>query len=452
MRSPGLNAIGDITIRAEGMEENLDLQDFERRIEKGEIDLFTEVRFPPLTGERFVRVGEIESFRRLVQPRGIYFQRAFHLGRVPYLTLAICLANLLVFLLQRSEGPVTVGTLVAYGAKAGPLIHDLGELWRLLTANFVHVDAFHIGFNLFVIFHFGAAVENAYRLLDYLLILLASALGTTLASYAVTDALTLGASGVAYGLLGSAVVFGLKYRKVLPRRHRAVLGAAALPTVAIFLYMGFTSEGIDNWGHLGGLFAGSAITLPLQPRLMGARSPLSARLVRRVLPIGALLAALTLGSGVVAESLPRFHEIRDERLGLGFRIPKGWQLRRTGVFDNALPLHARASWSVSMRSGLPDPDPFEAVRSWSEEELSRRLVEGTLERRVIGAIRPVEIAGMPAASRRIELLVEGVPTVLTAVFAAHDDRLYSFISTRPVDLPAYDRVLDRITESIHVLD
>src|SRR5690606_33276471 len=116
------------------------------------------------------------------------------------------------------------------------------------------------------------------------------------------------------------------------------------------------------------------------------------------------------------------------------------------------PLHARASWSVSMRSGLPDPDPFEAVRSWSEEELSRRLVEGTLERRVIGAIRPVEIAGMPAASRRIELLVEGVPTVLTAVFAAHDDRLYSFISTRPVDLPAYDRVLDRITESIHVLD
>jgi len=447
-----LSALGEVTVRAEGVEEVLDLPDFERRVEAGEIDLFAEVRFPPLTGDRFVRVGEVESFRRLAKPRGIYFQRAFHFGRIPYLTLAVCLANLLVFFLQRAEGPVTVGTLVSYGAKAGPLIHDLGQLWRLLTANFVHVDAFHIGFNLFVIFHFGAAVENAYRHLDYLLILLASALGTTLASYATTDALTLGASGVAYGLLGSAVVFGLKYARWLPRRYRAVLGAAVLPTVGIFLYMGFTSEGIDNWGHLGGLLAGSAVTLPLTPRLWGATPSLRERIVRRVLPIGAVLAALTLGSLVAAQALPRFREVRDERLGLAFEIPRGWQLQRPGVYDNALPLHIRASFAVAVRAGVSDPDPFEAVRAWSEEELSRQLAEGTLERRVFGAIRPAKIGGMEGASRRLELLVEGVPTVLTAVFAARDDHLYSFISTRPVDLPAYDRVLERIAASIRPLD
>lgn len=445
-----MSAFGDITIRGEGAEEVLDLADFERRIEAGEVDLLTEVRFPPLTGPDFRRVGEIESFRRLVQPRGIYFQRAFHLGRLPRLTLLVCLANLAIFFLQRQEGPVTVGTLIAYGAKAGPLLHDLGELWRLLTANFVHVGAFHIGFNLFVIFHFGAAVENAYRSLDYLLVLLASALGTTLASYAVTDALTLGASGVAYGLLGSAVVFGLKYRKFLPRRHRAVLGAAALPTVGIFLYMGFTSEGIDNWGHLGGLFAGSVATLPLRPRLLSQRPSLRRQLVRRVLPIGAVVVALTVGSGVYAKSLPRLQEVSDPGLGLAFSVPKGWEPRGPGVFHNALPLHARASWAVAA-VGEGWEDPFEAVRAWSEEALARRVATGVIERRAAGAILPVRLAGLEGASRRLELAVEGVPTVLTATFLRDGERLYRFIATRPVELPAYERVLERITESVRPL-
>src|SRR5690606_15022083 len=175
-----------------------------------------------------------------------------------------------------------------------------------------------------------------------------------LASYATTDALTLGASGVAYGLLGSAVVFGLKYARWLPRRYRAVLGAAVLPTVSIFLYMGFTSEGIDNWGHLGGLFAGSAVTLPLRPRLWGPAPSWRVRLVQRVLPIGGGLVALTLGSLVAGQALPPCREVRDDRLGLAFHTPKGWQLRRPGVYDNGLPRHIRASFAVAVRAGLAD--------------------------------------------------------------------------------------------------
>lgn len=447
-----MSAFGQITVRGEGVEEVLDLADFERRIEAGEVDLFTEIRFPPLTGEDFRRVGEIESFRRLVRPRGIYFQRAFHLGRLPRLTLLVCLANLAIFFLQRQTGPVSVGTLIAFGAKAGPLLHDLGEYWRLLTANFVHVGAFHIGFNLFVIFHFGAAVENAYRSLDYLLILLASALGTTLASYAVTDALTMGASGVAYGLLGSAVVFGLKYRRFLPRRYRAVLGAAALPTVGIFLYMGFTSEGIDNWGHLGGLFAGSLTTFFLQPRLLSASPGWRSLLLGRVLPLALVVGALSLGGRLAGDSLPHLVEIHDERLGLRIALPKGWQLRRAGVFDNGLPLEARASVSLHAFEVPEGADPFEAVRVFTEEELARRAAGAPIERRGAGAILPARVGPMEGASRRLELRVDGVPTVFTTTFVAHGGRLYRFIATRPVDLPAYDRVLQRIAASVKPVD
>lgn len=448
----GLSAFGNITVRDAGAEEVLDLHDFERRIEAGEIDLFTEIRFPPLTGEDFVRVGEIESFRRLVQPRGIYFKRAFHLGRFPRLTLLVCLANLAIFVLQRQEGPVSVATLVAYGAKAGPLLQDLGELWRLLTANFVHVSPFHIGFNLFVIFHFGAAVENAYRALDYLLILLAAALGTTLASYAFTAALTMGASGMAYGLLGSAVVFGLKYRKFLPRRYRAVLGAATLPTVGVYLYLGLRSEGIDNWGHLGGLFAGALTTFALRPRLLAARPGLRQSLLGRVLPMAIVLVALTVGSGVAAKALPRLVPIQDARMGLSFGIPKGWQIRRPGVFDNALPLPARASYSVFVFDAEGESDPFEAVRAFTEEELARRAAGAPIERKAAGAILPAYVGGRQGARRRLELEVDGVPTVFTTTIVAQGDRLYRFIATRPVDLPAYDRVLERIAQSIEIID
>lgn len=448
----GLSALTTITVRFAGEEEVLDLEDFERRVASGEIDLFTEVCFPPLTGEGFKRVGEIEPFRRLAPPRGIYFEHAFHLGRFPRITVILCLANLALYLLQRQKGPITVGTLVAYGAKAGPLLHDLGEWWRLLTANFVHVSPIHIGFNLFVIFHFGAAVENAYRPFDYLFVLLAAALGTTLASYAHTDALTMGASGMAYGLLGSAVVFGIKYRRMLPRRYRAVLGAATLPTVAVYLYMGFRSEGIDNWGHLGGLFAGALATLPLRPRLLSPRPDLRRLLVDRVLPLAAVLVVLVLGSSLSARFLPRLVEIYEPDHGVVFAVPKGWHVRRPGVFDNALPLHARASFSVFVLPVEGQADPFEAVRAFTEEELGARVATGVVRIRGAGAILPTTLGGVDGARRRLELEVEGVPTVFTTTYVARGDRLFRFVATRPVDLPAYDRVLARITDSVLFLD
>lgn len=452
MDPKGLSDFGTITVRDGHAEETLELLDFERRIEVGEIDLFTEVRFPPLTGAEFRRVGEVEVFRRLVQPRGIHFQRTFHLGRIPWITLGLVALNLGIFLLQGGAGRVDVGGLVAFGAKAGPLIADLGQLWRLVTANFVHADAFHIGFNLFVLFHFGAVVENAFRPLDAVWVLVAAAFGTTLASLAATDAITLGASGVAYGVLGSAVVFGWKYRKMLPPRHRAVLGAPILPTVLVFLYMGWTSQGVDNWGHMGGLLAGAVATAPLQPRLLGPRPPLAQVLRRRVAPLLAVALVIAGGSWWLGSRPPSLVPLADGRLGLSYAVPRGWQERSPGIFDNALPLHARAAVAITVRPGVHDPDLLAVATTWSEDELRRRMQDGRIQKRRADPIELLDLGGMDAAGRRLELLVDGVPTVLTAIFAAKDDRLYSFVLSRPVSLPAYDRILDGIVASVRPLD
>ena len=155
-------------IRTAAGEETLDLAEFEGRVLAGEIPPETPVRFPVITGDRFVPARELEMFRGLYRPDRIYFTRYFNLSRFPWITTAVVAANVAVYVAmvvtmhaEVGQGDVT-GWMVRFGAKATPLIRDLGQSWRFLTANFVHKDLLHIGFNLFVLFNIGGALENAF--------------------------------------------------------------------------------------------------------------------------------------------------------------------------------------------------------------------------------------------------------------------------------------------------
>ncbi|HCF59499.1 MAG TPA: hypothetical protein DFS52_16085, partial [Myxococcales bacterium] len=213
-----------IRIRTLAGEEALDLEEFESRVRRGEIAGHCQVCFPPVTGEGWVRTDQLDLFHRLQDPRKLYFARAFNLGRFPRVTAVFVILDIALYLVMGLGGPIEQDALVAWGAKVAPLMLDLGQLWRLVTANLLHQNALHIASNLFILFNVGGALENAYRRLDYALLLLASALGTTLLSVlARPDAVTAGASGIVYGALGAAVVFGMKYRELLPQRYRRVL-------------------------------------------------------------------------------------------------------------------------------------------------------------------------------------------------------------------------------------
>ncbi len=136
--------------------------------------------------------------------------------------------------------------MVRSGGKVGPLVKDLGDLWRLLTANVLHRDALHLGLNMFVLFNVGGALENTYRTLDYLWLLVFTCIATMTTSLLLNDAVTIGASGMVFGCLGGVVAFGLKYRSVLPARYRSILGDAAIPSVLGLLLIGIRSPGVDN--------------------------------------------------------------------------------------------------------------------------------------------------------------------------------------------------------------
>ena len=398
-----------------------------------------------------MRVGDLDAFRGHFEPRALYFSRAFRLGRIPLLTFAITLANLAVFLLASRQGPIDAGVLIDYGAKSGPLLHDLGQWWRLLSANFVHRDWAHLGFNLFVLFHFGAAAENAYRRIDFVFIVLAAALGTTLLSYAMTDAISAGASGIGYGMLGSAVVFGLKYRKILPARYRGVLGGSVVPTVVVFLYIGWISSGVDNWGHVGGLLAGAFATSLFRPRLLGDPPSQRALIFHRLLPLALILAVVCLGGAVAGERLPRMVPVHSEALGLSIEVPAGWQKRGELVLDNGMPSVGRASLIAGARRREEPPDLDLALTSFVEREFVTKEEEGKLWDLELGSLRFAHVAGEQGLSRDLRFRVDGTAMVVRIHLFARGPFVYSLVLVRPERLPGYEPIFDRIVESARLV-
>src|SRR2546421_5358597 len=209
---------------------------------------------------------------------------------VPWVTLLFLLACAWVLLAAGGmRGALSVSGLLAYGAKAPPLILDRGETWRLLSANLLHKDLLHLAFNAFAIWNVGGALERAIRPADYLALLIFTALGTTVASAVGADSISLGASGIAFGLLGAAASFGWKRR--VGGRLRAHFGLRLLPWLLALFLAGLGSAGVDNWGHAGGLFVGTIAGLFLSPR----RWPGEGSSRRLAAATGALLGTVSLG-------------------------------------------------------------------------------------------------------------------------------------------------------------
>ncbi len=453
----GMAAI--LTVRTAQGEEQLDLDEFEARVSRGEIAPQCPVQFPPVTGEAFVPAGALEIFRLRYSRRDLRFSRTFRFGGVPYVTLGFCLLNIGWYAVTHLRPIGTPeDTLIAYGAKAGPLLLDLGQFWRLLTANLVHRDLLHIGLNLFVLFNFAGALESAFGPWDMALVFFASALGTTVLSALVSDPISAGASGVSYGALGAALVFGLKYRDLLPERYRRVLGGAVVPTVLVFFYLGFTSTGVDNWGHLGGFLAGSVVTLLLKPRLLLEPGAASRRWLTHGVPM-ALVVALILAFGPLSRGfLPRWQPHVDDELGVAVDLPAEWEVGASALeghtYMNALPGYGEAR--VTVAGFLSDGPPQLAGVL---DELTRRLLcepetDSQLAISELGAPTEVRLAqGKLVGLERRAIFVRAGVSYDCRILALARGRLVVVVEARSSrSEPAYGKLLGRVVDGLRLTE
>ena len=134
-----------------------------------------------------------------------------------------------------------------------PQVHD-GGWWRLLTAAFLHANLIHIGFNMLALWWIGAPVENYLGRTRYIGLYLAAGLaGSAGALLQAPDAVTVGASGAIFGILGAMLI--------LEWQATGRFGGQALSLIAINLLFSFTFSGISWGGHVGGLIGGIVSTL-----------------------------------------------------------------------------------------------------------------------------------------------------------------------------------------------
>ncbi|MEC9464312.1 MAG: rhomboid family intramembrane serine protease, partial [Myxococcota bacterium] len=231
--------------------EELELEEFEERIRAGKVNPSFEVSFPVITGDRFVQAKELELFKGLYRTDLLNFKRHFHLGRVPWLTTSII--GLLCLIHFTIAPPIQGGSgaLLQRGAKSLPLMIELGQWWRLLTANLIHVSGWHLAVNCLFLFNLGGPAEAMFRRLDYGLVMIFSGLGGMALSALVNPAVSCGASGMVFGIWGAVATFGVRYRNLLPERYRRYFIRSVIPYSIFALYMGIAMPGIDNWGHLG---------------------------------------------------------------------------------------------------------------------------------------------------------------------------------------------------------
>jgi rhomboid protease GluP len=186
----------------------------------------------------------------------------FHAPLWTYVMLAI---NVLVWLaMTLLGGSENVQTLVRFGAKYQPLI-VAGEYWRLLTANFIHIGILHLAMNSYALYLFGLQVESRYARSRFLVLYLLSGLGGTVLSYIGSSALSAGASGAIFGLVGAITVYYATYRDAFGSQGRRQLSSLFL-VMGLNLVLGLMNPQIDNLGHAGGLLVGLVLGWAYCPR------------------------------------------------------------------------------------------------------------------------------------------------------------------------------------------
>ena len=133
------------------------------------------------------------------------------------------------------------------------------QFWRLITPVFLHFSVMHIVFNMLWLWDLGRRIEIVQGSLRLLGISLIIGLGSNIAQAKYAEAAVFGGmSGIIYGLLGYAWVWGI----LVPQKSMHIPNPVVIFMMAWLLLcmMGFTQllglGAVANAAHLGGLLMG----------------------------------------------------------------------------------------------------------------------------------------------------------------------------------------------------
>ncbi|MCI5868165.1 MAG: rhomboid family intramembrane serine protease [Dorea sp.] len=180
-------------------------------------------------------------------------------------TVILVAINVVVFLLLSLKGMTEDGMfLLQHGAMYVPYITEKGEYYRIFTSMFLHFGFDHLLNNMVVLAAVGWNLEYELGGLKFLILYLLSGLGGNVLS-AWWDirmgeyAISAGASGAIFGVIGALLYVAIRNKG----RIGDISGRGILFMIALSLYYGFSSGGVDNMAHIGGLAAGFVLSVLL---------------------------------------------------------------------------------------------------------------------------------------------------------------------------------------------
>ena len=176
----------------------------------------------------------------------------------PVVTYTLIALNVLVYALTavQSGNPMRnqVSSLFTSWALYPPAVAD-GDFLRVIGSGFLHFGPIHLALNMFALYVIGRDCELIMGRSRYLAVYLVSILGGSAAVMVFqVDAVTAGASGAVFGLLGAQVAILIRMKQS---------PSPVLVVIGINVVISFSIPGISLWGHLGGLAAGTVATAGL---------------------------------------------------------------------------------------------------------------------------------------------------------------------------------------------
>ncbi|MDO4313038.1 MAG: rhomboid family intramembrane serine protease [Eubacteriales bacterium] len=173
--------------------------------------------------------------------------------------------NVVVFLFLSFQGMTEdAGFMLQHGAMYVPDIVYEEKYYELFTSMFLHFGFEHLMNNMLVLIFIGYQLEYEVGGIKYVLIYILSGLGGNFLSL-VFDlhtgdyAVSAGASGAIFGIIGALCYIAVRNHGRVGR----LSGRGLLFMVALTLYLGFTSTGVDNFAHIGGVVSGFLLAVLL---------------------------------------------------------------------------------------------------------------------------------------------------------------------------------------------
>ncbi len=205
----------------------------------------------------------------------------------PYVTYALMLVNVLVFLSYVSlfGDQRALGAFFNQWALIPARVSQGEDMITLFTTMFMHGGFMHLAGNMLFLWIFGDNLEDQMGHVGYLLFYLASGLAAALVHVMAaphSPVPTVGASGAIAGVMGGYLLLYPKARidilfifiiffRIFSVPAWVMLGVWFVIQLIAGAEADATMGGVAYWAHIGGFIAGFILTLPVWLRQGGTR-------------------------------------------------------------------------------------------------------------------------------------------------------------------------------------